>query len=1094
MSRASILTLVVCAFAFAQSDNSTVLGTVKDPSGSVVSGCKVTLSNVLNGTQQFAATNSSGNYEFLNVRLGEYTVKAEAPGFKLSTAAQFAVTVNAHQRVDFTLEVGQTTENITVSAAAAILETDSSNRSQVINNREILNLPLNGRAYADLTLLVPGVRKSMLQDQSLASREASYNVNGQRAESNNFVLDGVDNNAYGTSNQGFSNQVVQITPDAVAEYRVETNNFSAEYGHASGAVVNASTKSGTNQIHGSAWEFLRNTSLNAVGFFQPVGGVKPVYQQNQFGASAGMPIIKDKLFFFGDYEGQRRNVRTLTFATVPTAQQRTGNLGVPVTNPLTGAIYSDGVIPDSVKMKSAINILAALPLPNLPGISNNYQSLPKGTINENKGDFRVDYYGSQKLSAFARYSHRVSDIFVPGNIPGPAGGNNNGNVHIFNQQLVPGATYSFSSTAVLEARIGIGWTEGGKSPLGLGLPSLLTDIPNLPTDKLVAGAMNSQSVQGFSQFGRQGSNPQFQNPFVVNPRVTFSKFLGRHTIKVGWEMLDITTTIDDFNPSYGNFNYTGQFSRPAGAPTSSALGQLYGLADFFIGASSHYELNNLAVVDYRQFMHFVYAQDDFKVNDRLTLNLGLRYEFASPQWVKDYRLANFDPRTNSLIQAKSGDLYDRSLQNPQLNNWAPRVGFAWRPFNKTVIRSAYGISYQQFNRLGGENLLAYNGPNIIDAQIDQTPSQGICKSPSDAPQTCFRPTYFGYPANFAVPSNFNPLRAQARFIPNNNPTGYVQSWHFTVQRELAKDLVLDVAYVGNHGSHLMILADYNQAAPQAPNLAPSQQLSLQARRPIPNFAYIEVAYGAGWSKYNALQAKIEKRFSQGIYLLNSFTWSKGMDIASGHLETANGDNSRVNFANPNADRGLSSYDQPLNNTTSIVWDLPYGKGRRFGSSAPAVMQGILGGWQISTINTMTSGLPINLVYNVSSTYQVSGAPNYRPSISGNPVTPEGQRTTATYLNAKTVYIPTDAAHPYPWGNAGRNIARGYPLYQLDLGLHKQFRLWSESSKLEFRSEAFNLINHTNFQAPDSNASNTSYGSITSTFPARQLQFALKLLF
>ncbi len=1081
------LSLLAPLSVFAQYD-ANVLGTVKDAGGSMVAGSRVTLSNILNGTQQFTTTDGNGHYEFLKVRIGEYTLKAESPGFKVASAAPFTVTVNASQRVDLTLEIGQVTETVTVSGAAAALETDSSNRSQVIHTREILNLPLNGRSYADLTLLVPGVRKSMIQDQSLASRDASYNVNGQRAESNNFMLDGVDNNAYGTSNQGFSNQVVQITPDAVAEYRVETNNFSAEYGHASGAVINASVKSGTNSLHGSAWEYMRNTSLNAVGFFQPVGGVKPVYQQNQFGASAGFAIIKDKLFFFGDYEGQRRNTRTLQYATLPTVDQRAGRLGTAVQNPLTGQIYSDGVIPDSVKMKSAVNILNALPAPNLPGISNNFQSLPKGTINENKGDFRIDHYANEKLSFLARYSHRVSDIFVPGNIPGPAGGNNNGNVHIFNQQFVPGITYSLNSTTVVEARAGIGWTEGGKTPIGLGETSLLTDIPNLPTDALVAGAMNSQTVQGFSQFGRQGSNPQFQNPFVVNPRVSFSKFLGRHTIKSGYEQLNITTTIDDFNPSYGNFNYQGQFARPNGAPTSSALSQAYGMADFFIGAPSHYELNNLAVVDYRQYMHFAYFQDDWKATNRLTLNLGLRYEFASPQWVSDYRLANFDPRTNSLIQAKSGDLYTRSLQHPQYGNWAPRIGFAWRPLARTAIRAAYGISYQQFNRLGGENLLAYNGPNIIDAQIDQIPSQGICQSPNDAPQSCFRPTSFGYPANFAVPANFDPLRAQARYIPSNNPTGYVQSWHFTVQRELAKDLVLDLSYVGNHGSHLMILGDFNQAAPNQPG----QNLPLQARRPIPNFSYIEIAYGAGWSKYNALQVKLEKRYSAGLYLLNSFTWSKAMDIASGHLETANGDNSRVNFADPNADRGLSSYDQPFNNTTSIVWELPFGKGRRFGASANALAQGVLGGWRLSLINTLTSGLPINITYSPTSQFQVSGAPNYRPNLLGNPVTPEGQRTVNTYLNAASVSIPTDPR--YPWGSAGRNDARGYPLYQTDIGLHKSFRLWSESSRLEFRAEAFNVLNQTNFQAPNSNASSTSYGSITSTFPARQLQFAMKVVF
>jgi hypothetical protein len=1090
MLKRLLLALLVCAFAFAQTD-STVLGTVKDTTGSVVQGAKVILSSVNTGTQQAATTDSNGNFEFLYVRLGDYTVRAEAPGFKVVTSENFSVTVNAHQRVDMKMEVGQVTESVMVTGAAAVLETETSNRSQVINKEEIVNLPLNGRSYADLTLLVPGVRKSILENQSLSSREASYNVNGQRAESNNFVLDGVDNNAYGTSNQGFSNQVVQINPDAVAEYRVETNNYTAEYGHASGAVVNASTRSGTNQVHLTAWEFIRNTSLNAVGFFQPPGGVKPVYQQNQFGAAAGLPILKDKLFFFGDYEGQLRNTRTLTTATIPTADQRAGNLGVPVVNPLTGAVYADGVIPNSVMLKSSLNVMNALPLPNVAGNSNNLVTLPKGMLNDEKGDFRIDYYGGEKLTAFTRYSHRVSNIFVPGNIPGPAGGNDNGNVHIFNQQLVPGLTYSLSPTSVLEARVGIGWTEGGKTPIGLGLPSLLTDVPNLPTSPVVAGAMNSQTVQGFSQFGRQTSNPQFQNPFVLNPKVSFSKFLGRHTLKFGYEHLNLFTTIDDFNPAYGIFNYQGQFSKPAGGATTTAAQQAYGIADFFIGAPSHYELNNLAIVDYRQYMHFFFAQDDWKVNDRLTLNLGLRYEFASPQWLTSNKIANFDPGTKSLIQAQTGGLSERSLQNPDYGDFAPRVGFAWRPIEKTVLRAGYGISYQQFNRLGGENLLAYNGPNIIDAAIDQLPSQGICASPSASPLSCFRPTSFGYPDNFAVPANFNTATAQARYIPRDNPTGYVQSYHFTVQRELAKDLVLDVAYVGNKGAHLMILADANQAAVQQPG----GKLTLAQRRPYQNFGFIEIAYGAGYSNYNALQVKLEKRFSHGLYVLNSFTFSKAIDNASGHLETANGDNSRVNFADLRSEKGVSSYNQKFNNTTSVVWDLPFGNGRKFLATANPFVNGFLGGWQFTAINTATSGLPINITYTADALYTVSTAPTYRPNVIGDPVTPEGQRTVNNYLNKNSFTVPTaDGIHTYPWGSAGRNIAVGYGLFQLDIGLHKQFPLWSESRNLEFRAEAFNVLNQTNFMAPNSSISSTAFGSITSTFPARQLQFGMKLHF
>jgi hypothetical protein len=1092
MFRSLLVALFFTGLGWAQFD-ATVLGTVKDPSGLLVAGGKVTLANQTNGIQQTTTTDPNGDFQFLNVRIGEYTLTAEKEGFKAATADRFTVTVNSRQRVDLTLQVGATSEKVTVTGAAEILETESSERSEVISSREIVNLPLNGRSYADLTLLVPGVRKSLLQDQSLTQRDASYNVNGQRSESNNFLLDGVDNNAYGTSNQGFSNQIVQINPDAVAEFRVETNNFSAEYGRASGAVIVATTRSGTNQLHGSMWEFLRNTDLNAIGFFQPLGGVKPTYNQNQFGAAAGGPIKKDKLFLFADYEGLRKSQSQLAFATLPTADQRKGILGTPVTNPLTGQVYADGNIPSSLILPSSAAILAALPLPNNPAAvnnANNYESLPKGTVGDNKGDFRIDYYASSKLTMFTRYSHRVDDIFVPGNIPGPAGGNNNGNVHILNQQVDPGLTYVLSNSSSIDAHLGFSWVEGGKTPLGLGQPSLLIGVPNVPTDPRVAGALNSITVSGFDQFGRQSSNPQFQNPFTINPKINYSKIIGRHTLKAGYEYMNISTSIDDFNPAYGSFVYSGNFAKTAGSTLPSAVQtQVWGLADFMIGAPSHYELNNIAVVDYKQYMHFLFLQDDWKVSPTLTLNLGLRWEFAAPQWVADYRLANFDPATKSLIQAHSGDLYDRSLQKPRYDNFAPRIGLAWRPFGqKTVIRSAYGISYQQFNRLGGENLLAYNGPNIVDAQIDQIPSQGICASPSAPAQTCFRPTSMGYPDNFASPANFDPLRSQARYIPNGNPTGYVESWHFTVQRELAKDWVLDLAYVGNRGVHLMILADYNQAVVNQPG----QNLPLQARRPIQNFAFIEVAFGAGNSTYNAFQGKLEKRFSHGLFLLNSFTWSKALDDAPGHLEANNGDQTRVNYSDIANDKGYSNYNQPLNDTLSIVYDLPFGRGRQFGANFNGFVEGALGGWQFTTINTAASGLPINLTYSPTSQFQVSTAPNYRPNVSCDPVTPEGSRLVTSYLNKACVSVPTNPAQP--WGNASRNSVKGYPFYQLDLGMHKQFNLASERRRLEFRAEAFNVFNQTNFQAPNSNISSAAFGSITSTFPARQLQFGAKIIF
>ncbi|HEY1948589.1 MAG TPA: TonB-dependent receptor [Bryobacteraceae bacterium] len=1089
-----IFSLLSGSLLFGQFESGTVLGTIHDPSGAAVGNAAISLENTKTAVTLTTKTDNNGNYEFINVRLGSYRVTAEAPGFQTSSTESFDLLVNARQRVDLALVIGQTSQNVTVNDAAVLLETDSSSRGQVIHPQQIADLPLNGRSYADLTLLVPGVAKSPLENQTDSNRDASFNVNGQRSELNNFLLDGIDNNAYGTSNQGFSNQVIQPNPDALAQFKVETDNYSAEYGRATGAVINATIKSGTNQLHGELWEFLRNTNLNATGFFKPVNGVKPPFKQNQFGAALGGPIVKNKIFLFGDYEGFRRVYNPIQFATLPTAAMKQGNLGIAVTNPITGISYANGMVPQSAITPFAQTVLAALPNPNLPGNSNNYESAPADTIYSDKGDIRYDEYFGEKLSFFARYSQDDERIFSPPAIPGASGGNANGNVYIRNKQLVPGFTWATSPTSVLEFRIGLSTTQGGKTPIGLGLPASQYNIPNLPTNSAFAGGLYSLNLAGgLSALGRQSSNPQYQYPQVANPKVNYSRILGRHSLKFGFEYQLIDTQVQDFHPKYGVDNYTGYFSDPGSTSGLTSLQQqTYSLADLMFGARSHYEINNYAVAHLRQRMYFGYVQDDFKASDKLTFNLGVRYEYATPQWERDNHLSNFDPATGTLIYASNGSLYNRALVHPDPHNWAPRVGLAYQVAPKTVIRSAYGISYVQFNRLGGENLLAYNGPSIVDAQIDQLPGQGTgtCTSVNAAAGACFRPTYLGFPNNFATPAAFNTATTQVRYIPANNRTGYVQTWHFTVAREFSHNFVLDVAYVGNHDVGLMILADANQAAPSASATGPT--VPVNNRRPIPNFTTIEEAFSGGFGSYNALQAKLEKRYSGGLYFINSFTWSKAIDNAPGHLENYDGDNSRINILNPTSERGLSSYDQPFNNTTSVVYDIPVGAGRHFALPNRAVDL-VAGGWSLDVINSATSGLPINITYSPTTAGQVSPLLTPRPNLTGAPLYASGGNPTQL-LNPAAFAIPSVTQ---PFGAAGRNIVRGPSVEELDLGLHKNFALWSETSRLEFRAEAFNILNKTMF-TPTAGFGTTfgssGFGTFTQTLPPRQIQMALKLVF
>ncbi|MBS1813910.1 MAG: TonB-dependent receptor [Acidobacteria bacterium] len=1103
----------------AQFETASVLGYVRDNSGAAIPNATVTLTNVATNVSQTAKTDGEGKYEFNSIQIGNYTISTEAAGFQGARTEQFKVLTNARQRVDVSVKPGAVSEVVEVSSAAQLLETETSSRGTVIETRQVENLPLNGRSYADLVLLVPGARKSTLENNGTSSREASFNINGQRSAFNNFLLDGLDNNNYGTSNQGFANENIPPSPDAVSEFKVEVDNYSAEYGRNPGAVINVSTRRGTNQYHGKAYDYVRNDAFNAIGPFLATGARKPKFIRNQFGGTFGMPIWKDHTFFFGDYEGLRQifgNANTVS--TLPTAAQRSGDFSAigPIRNPITGTVYANGIVPASDQTAFAKAVLAALPLPNAGG--NNYAITPRGEIKDDKGDGRVDHTFNQKWTIFGRFSEHRGYIFDPPGIPGRAGGNSNGNVQYSNRAIATGVTWTISANKLLDVRFGWSQNKGGKFPIGVGHSSLLTEngiTHGLPTDPLVVRDLNDQNVTGFSQFGTQPSNPQFQNPTVFNPKVNFTWVKGKHTLKLGYEFQAIHTEVNDFNPSYGQDNYAGQYSRPCfgTTPCASATGtaqQAYNLADFMFGNRSSYSLTTYAVVNLRQRYNFMYIQDDMKLSPKLTVNAGLRYEIVTPQWERDNRLANFDPATKTLVQAKNGSVADRAQVNTPKNNFGPRFGFSYQAHQDTVIRGGYGIVYTQWNRAGGENNLTYNGPNVVNASITQVAptAASLCTNDTQLQSTCFRQTQQGYAENLTSPAYFNPAVVTSRYIPRDFKTGYVQQYHLGIQQKLPGGIVMDLAYVGNKGTHLQILADYNQAIPCIagnPGCVTTAQQAVAARRPISTFGTIEIAYGAGTSNYNSLQLKTEKR-AGSLYLLNSFTWGRVFDLSSGHLETGSGDNSRVNYYNPSQDYGPGGYDQPLADTLSMLYDLPYGHGRRFGAHSNAVMNSVLGGWQLSVINNMTSGIPINVTYSLSSSnpLYVTDIVTYRPNrVQGvKALTDKNSRLkTATSIGTSTpgtgYFNPNAFSTPttYPWGTERRNQERGYAFFQTDLGIHKAFPLWSESSKLDFRAEAFNVLNKVNYSNPNTTFGGTTFGQITTTAGnPRQLQLAAKLIF
>jgi hypothetical protein len=1047
------------------------------------------------------------------------------------------VLTNARQRVDVSMKAGTVSEEVTVTSAAALLDTETSSHSTVIGTRQVESLPLNGRSYADLVLLVPGARKSLLENNGTSSREGAFNINGQRSAFNNYLLDGLDNNNYGTSNQGFANENIPPSPDAISEFRVETNNYGAEYGRTTGAVINASVRRGSNQFHGRAWDYNRNTVFNAIGPFLAPGATKPKFIRNQFGGTFGGPIWKDHTFFFADYEGMRQIFNNPSASsTLPTTNQRNGLFylndntsiaanAIPLRNPITGKTYV-GQIPTADMTPFARAVLGVLPATNTTGLlAGNFAITPRGTINDDKGDARVDHTFNQHWSIFGRYSEHRGAIFDPPSIPGRAGGNSNGNVSIQNRNIAGGMTWTISDNKLLDVRFGWSRNLGGKFPVGQGQSSMLVEngiTDGLPTDPLVVRSLNAQSISGYTQLGAQPSNPQFQNPTIYNPKANFTWIKSKHSMKFGYEYQAVNTEVNDFNPSYGQDNYGAQYATngtsantvgcvanatnancPAIASNAPNLGaQLQlarNLADFMFGNRSAYSLTTYAIVHLLQRYNFMYFQDDFKVSPKLTINAGLRYEIVTPQYERDNKLANFNPATNSLIQARNGGVYSRSLVNTPLNNFGPRFGFAYSATDKTVLRGGYGIGYTQWNRAGGENNLTYNGPNVVNANISAqvTPSAAsLCTNDTQLQSTCFRQTQQGYAANLTSPAYFNPLNVLSRYIPRNFKTGYVQSYQIGIQQQLPYGVVADFAYVGNKATHLQVLADYNQATPC---LASSGCAGLQARRPVSNFGGIEIAYGAGSANYNSFQFKLEKRASQGLYLLNSFTYGRIFDISSGHLETSSGDNSRVNYANPGRDYGPGGYDQPLADTLSVVYDLPYGHGRKWGHDTGRFVNTVLGGWQLTLINTMTSGLPINITYSTptSSGLYVSDLVTYRPNrVNNGKIKASSSGYVKTPISVNNYFDPASLAPPdtNPWGTVSRNSERSNAFYQADLGLHKAFPLWSDTSNFDFRAEAFNVLNKVNYNSPNSTYGGSSFGQITTAFPARQLQLAAKIIF
>ena len=1162
---ASVLLTAVLSVLFvtglsAQYDNGSVVGTIRDSSGAPIPSATVKITNTATGVVTNGVADKTGDYEFPALHVGTYTVTASSNGFSDAVAQNILVSVGNRQRIDLTLKIGATETTIQVQDVALQIETETSERGQIITNYQSEAFPLVTRNYSDLLALMPGSRQAPTSVFTSSSnslvRAGSFNINGQRSMFNNFMLDGIDNNAYGESNQGFDNQIIAVPPDSVAQFQVVTNNESAEYGRASGATINVASQSGTNRFHGTVYEFIRNTKLNAAGFFKPtlVGGSgisvpfqKPTFQRNQFGFNVGGPIVQNHLFFFVDYEGFRQVLRTLSVLTLPTQNELNGIFVVPVRNPVTGAIYAA----NTPLPAGAINPLSAQivkyfqGIPSLPtaGLSssglaqNDYNILVPFHDNSDKGDLRFDWQLSPTRSAFLRVSDRKENAINFASIPIPLDGQTNGHIRVLDQQIALGFTQQMGSNKVLEARLGLDRTKAGKFNLSIGntafsTPGTPSYIPGLPSNPVVAGGLPSIGITNFSGFGRQSTNPQWQNPALIDPKVNFTWVRGHHSLKFGYEYEHVWMAVNDNNPLYGSFTFGGGTSvcnantvttcpkNSAGAAFTTPVADNY-FADFLFGNTSAYQLANYFVAHLTKNMHSLYAQDDWKVLPSLTLNLGLRWEYGSPYGELHGNSSNFDPVTqtvlttapgavagNGITPVSLGGTYGKTLVNPDFKDFGPRIGFAYSFDPKSVLRGGFGISYTHYTRAGSGDILGINAPQAQFASVVQiAPSTGNhCASPLPAQiipngsttPSCYATADQGFPSGLVT--SFNKATDNITYIPKDTKDSYVESYFLSVQRQLAKNSLVDIAYVGNHGVHLEGFLNANQRNP-----------SLAYARPYANWpSDITAAVNEFYSNFNSLQVKYEQRFLGGLTLLNTFTWEHSLDNASASLEGNTPSPQDAN--NINADYAQSDYNLPVANSTSLVYELPFGHGKRFLSSANAFAQTVAGGWQLSAINTSQSGTPFNLTYNPTSAQQVSpqisatyrGANEYRPNrILGQAVTLGTANRAANtgyvnYVNTAAFALPATSGSPF--GNASRNPGRSPAFNETDLSVNKKFITPIEGLNIEFRTEFYNLFNHTNFYLPG-NISGTqgaatvsSGGQITSTFEPRIIQFGLKILY
>ena len=1044
-----VLPLLLPAIVAAQTHRASVRGTVYDPNRAAIPNAKISVKSFATNAVRTALSDDNGEYAISSLPAGRYELKVEVQLFQTHTQI-IELQVNQEQRVDVELILRGPDVVELDSTYDAQLKKDTASLGTVIENRQVTGLPLDGRNFYELSLLVPGAVPPAQGSAGSVRGDFAFSVNGAREDANNFLLDGVYNldpklNTFG----------VRPSVDAIREFEMLTSTYDASFGRNPGAQVNVVLNSGSNDFHGSAFEFHRNAALDARNFFAPASEPDPKYIRNQFGGSFGGPIKRDHTFFFADYEGTRSREGITRVTNVPTAQERNGNFsqsvfGVP-TNPFTGMPFANGVIPDFFINPIGRAIAALYPLPNRNVPFQNFVSSPILRDDNDSFDVRVDHNLTDRAQLTFRYSFGDRDLFEPFTGPTlsavPGFGDT---VKRRSQNGMAALTLLLTPNLVNESRVAFSRVAASVTQEASVLNSEV-GLPTISPRERDLG-LSFITVTGFSPLGDEGNNPQNSVTNVYQFINNSSYVHGNHLVKFGADVRFTQQNAFRDVESRGRL----QFS-PFLTLTNNAL------ADLLLGfplVTSVARVDNPQQIRTESYNFFI--NDSYRITPRLTLNGGLRYEYNSPPVDAEDRANIYDVATGRLVQVGTSGV-PRSGFEADKNNFAPRVGFAWSIDEKTVLRGGYGIYYDQ-SPLAPSEALYFNSP-FFDNNIF-FPLQGLPLTVNDP-----FPSFFP----FALPDSALAIQRDLR-------TGYMQHWNFNIERQLGDKNVLEVAYVGSKGTKLLTARDINQ--PQPSVLPPGLPF---VPRPNPQFDDINLLESRANSNYHALQARFQRRLSQGFSTLASYTWSKSLDDASNFFSSAGDPNFPQNSYNVAAERGRSNFDVAHRLSLSYSYALPF---RRTGDGLEAKL---INGWETFGILTLQSGRPFTVallseIDNSGTGRSILGfGNNDRPNLVANPEL--SNPTTDQWFNTAAFAFPA----PGTFGNAGRNILDGPGFQNFNVALVKNTH-FSETVNLQFRAEAFNLFNHPNFNLPDNFLGSPTFGRISSARDPRHIQFGLKLLF